>query len=41
MIGAPRTGSTILYQSLTNYFDLLYIDNLVCGGGKTCFSDSG
>jgi hypothetical protein len=30
IIGAPRTGSTILYQALTNYFDVLYIDNLVC-----------
>lgn len=29
IIGAPRTGSTILYQILTNYFDLLYPDNLV------------
>lgn len=31
IIGAPRTGSTILYQSLTNQFDVLYINNLVCG----------
>ena len=29
IIGAPRTGSTILYQTLTNRFDVLYIDNLV------------
>lgn len=29
IIGAPRTGSTILYQILTNKFDVLYIDNLV------------
>jgi hypothetical protein len=29
IIGAPRTGSTILYQLITNLFDLLYIDNLV------------
>ena len=28
IIGAPRTGSTILYQGLTNYIDVLYIDNL-------------
>jgi len=27
IIGAPRTGSTIFYQSLTNQFDVLYIDN--------------
>jgi hypothetical protein len=30
IIGAPRTGSTILYQSLTNYFNVSYIDNLSC-----------
>ncbi|KFN48874.1 sulfotransferase family protein [Arenimonas composti] len=30
IIGAPRTGSTILYQALTNDLDVLYIDNLVC-----------
>lgn len=28
LVGAPRTGSTILYQIVTNNFDLLYIDNL-------------
>lgn len=27
IIGAPRTGSTILYQSISNHFDVLYIDN--------------
>ena len=30
IIGAPRTGSTILYQALTNYLDIMYIDNLAC-----------
>jgi hypothetical protein len=30
IIGAPRTGSTILYQVLTNQLDVLYIDNLTC-----------
>lgn len=30
IIGAPRTGSTIVYQALTNLYDVLYIDNLVC-----------
>jgi len=30
IIGAPRTGSTILYQSLTNLYEILYVDNLVC-----------
>ncbi len=29
IIGAPRTGSTILYQILTNELDVLYIDNLI------------
>lgn len=28
IIGAPRTGSTILYQTLTNCFKIRYIDNL-------------
>lgn len=30
IIGAPRTGSTILYQAITNLYDVLYVDNLVC-----------
>jgi len=30
IIGAPRTGSTILYQLLTHFLDVLYIDNLTC-----------
>ena len=29
IVGAPRTGSTILYQMLTQSTDCLYIDNLV------------
>ena len=28
IVGPPRCGSTILYQAMTNYFDVLYIDNL-------------
>jgi hypothetical protein len=28
IIGAPRTGSTFLYQLITNYFDVNYISNL-------------
>jgi hypothetical protein len=28
IVGAPRSGSTFLYQSLTNIFDVAYIDNL-------------
>ena len=30
IIGAPRTGSTILYQALTNSYQLAYIDNTAC-----------
>lgn len=30
IIGAPRTGSTILYQALTNAYKLAYIDNDAC-----------
>lgn len=37
IIGAPRTGSTILYQTLTNQLDVLYIDNLVCKFYKNFF----
>lgn len=29
IVGAPRSGSTILYQIITNTFDILYPDNLV------------
>ncbi|MEA2060763.1 MAG: sulfotransferase [Thermodesulfobacteriota bacterium] len=29
IIGAPRTGSTILYQTLTNLYDVLYINNTI------------
>jgi hypothetical protein len=28
IVGAPRTGSTVLYQALTDCLDTLYIDNL-------------
>lgn len=37
IIGAPRTGSTILYQTLTNLYDVLYIDNLVCRFHRNLF----
>lgn len=37
IIGAPRTGSTILYQTLTNQLDVLYVDNLVCKFYKNFF----
>lgn len=30
IIGAPRTGSTILYAYMTNYLDVLYINNFMC-----------
>ncbi|MFW6009199.1 MAG: sulfotransferase [archaeon] len=29
IIGAPRTGSTILYEYITNYLDLKYINNFL------------
>jgi len=37
IIGAPRTGSTILYQTLTNLYDVLYVNNLVCMFNKNIF----
>jgi hypothetical protein len=37
IIGAPRTGSTILYQTITNQLDVLYVDNLVCRFYKNFF----
>lgn len=30
IVGPPRSGSTILYQSITNRFEVSYIDNLTC-----------
>lgn len=30
IVGAPRTGSTILYQALTNVYQFAYIDNTAC-----------
>lgn len=30
IIGSPRTGSTLLYQIVTNQFEVLFFDNLVC-----------
>ncbi|WP_176761452.1 sulfotransferase family protein [Billgrantia gudaonensis] len=30
IIGAPRTGSTIIYQALTNAYRFAYIDNVAC-----------
>tara|TARA_B100000989_G_scaffold145077_1_gene108103 strand:- start:23894 stop:24874 length:981 start_codon:yes stop_codon:yes gene_type:complete len=37
VIGAPRTGSTIFYQTLTNQLDVLYINNLICLFNKNLF----
>ncbi|HMB00272.1 MAG TPA: sulfotransferase [Spirochaetota bacterium] len=37
IIGAPRSGSTVLYQSLTNQLDLLYIDNLAAAFFRNLF----
>jgi len=37
IIGAPRTGSTILYQIITNELDVLYIDNLACSLHRNLF----
>ncbi|AXH09209.1 hypothetical protein CP960_01745 [Malaciobacter halophilus] len=37
IIGAPRTGSTILYQVITNQLDILYVNNLVCKFYKNLF----
>ena len=30
IVGAPRTGSTIFYQVISNYWDIGYINNLEC-----------
>lgn len=37
IIGAPRTGSTVLYQTITNQLDVLYIDNITCRFYKNLF----
>ncbi len=29
IIGAPRTGSTVLYQAITNFFNIIYINNYI------------
>lgn len=31
IIGAPRSGSTVLYQAITSALDVAYINNLSCG----------
>ena len=37
IIGAPRTGSTILYEYITNYLDVTYINNFMCRFHKTLY----
>lgn len=37
ILGAPRTGSTILYQLITSFFEVTYLDNLVNLGRETPF----
>lgn len=37
IIGSPRTGSSILYQALTNQADVLYFDNLACRFNRVLF----
>ncbi len=37
IIGAPRTGSTIVYQIITNQLDVLFIDNLICKFHRNLF----
>jgi len=34
IIGAPRTGSTIFYQTITNYWDVGYVNNFECSNYK-------
>ncbi len=40
IIGAPRTGSTILYEYITHYLDVMYINNLMCGFHPTLYLGS-
>jgi len=37
IIGAPRTGSTFLYQALTDSLDVLFIDNIACRFNRDLF----
>lgn len=37
IIGPPRSGSTILYQLITNFLDVSYIDNLIHLSRKNLF----
>jgi len=38
IIGAPRTGSTILFQVLSNQLDVIYVDNLICHFHRNFFA---
>lgn len=37
IVGPPRSGSTVLYQLITNYLDVLYIDNLTDAARNNLF----
>ncbi|MBW7989681.1 MAG: sulfotransferase [Planctomycetes bacterium] len=37
IIGAPRAGSTILYEYMTNYLDIMYINNFMCRFNKILY----
>jgi len=37
IIGAPRTGSTISYEYISNYLDVTYISNFMCKFYKTLY----
>lgn len=38
IVGPPRCGSTVLYQALTNYFNVLYIDNLAARWARALYA---
>jgi len=40
IIGLPRSGSTFIYQLITQIFDLVYIDNLLTPGREALFSSA-
>lgn len=35
IVGTPRSGSTLLYQIISNSFEVTYVDNLICLFHKT------
>lgn len=40
IVGAPRTGSTILFQAITNSYDVLYTDNLTHSAWRNFYAGS-